>query len=113
MSSSDIYQVKESPWAKKSDSAVSQRRRGRRHGKTFDEAVNPDLAHTHRRRSRNSGFRRLQHLMKDRQFSRRFWGITLGTAGLILILLIVWDSFFRYPKPAAEQGKDIYRAVVD
>lgn len=114
MASSDIYDVKENPWAKKPDAAVSQKRRRRRHaGKTFDEAVNPDLANTHRRRSRNSEFRRFQHLMKNPDFSKKFWLITLGSFGLILALLIVWDLFFRYPKPEQEYTPQIYRAVVD
>ncbi|MCC7299481.1 MAG: hypothetical protein IT583_00170 [Verrucomicrobia bacterium] len=113
MSSSDIYEVKESPWAKKAEAAVSQQRsRRHRHGKSFDEAVNPDLAHTHRRRSRNSGVRRLQHRLKDPKFSKRFWLSTLGTAGLILVLLIVWDLFFRYPKAPEGQTPGIYRATV-
>lgn len=102
MSSSDIYEVKESPWAKKAESTASQHHRRRRHRKTYDEAVNPDLTHTHRRRSHNSGFRRLRHRLKDPQFSRKFWIAMLGTAGLILVLLIVWDFFFRYPKPAGQ-----------
>ena len=114
MASTDIYEVKESPWEKKTDAPVSQqRRRRRRPEKSFDDAVNPDLPHTHRRRSRNSGFRRLQHRLKDPAFSKKFWLITLGTAGLILALLVVWDLFFRYPKPQAEYKPSSYRAVVE
>lgn len=114
MASSDIYKVEESPWAKKPDAEVSQKRRRRRHAhKTFDEAVNPDLANTHRRRSRNSGFRRFQHLLKDPDFSKKFWLTTLGTAGAILALLIIWDLFFRYSGPEQEHTPQIYRAVVE
>ena len=114
MASSDIYNVKESPWAKKPGSPVSQQqRRRRRHSKTFDEAVNPDISHTHRRRSRNSGFRRLQHLLKRPEFSRKFWGAVLGTLGLVLILLVVWDLFLRYPKQKTDSRPEVYRAVVE
>jgi hypothetical protein len=114
MASSDIYKVEESPWAKKPDAEVSQKRRRRRHAhKTFDEAVNPDISNTHRRRSRNSGFRRFQHLLKNPDFSRKFWLTTLGTAGAILALLIVWDLFFRYPKQTPPQPQGVYRAVVE
>lgn len=111
MASSDIYKMKENPWAKKAE--APPRRRRHRHGKTFDEAVNPDISHTHRRRSRNSGFRRLQHLLKRPEFSRKFWLTILGTLGLVLTLLIVWDLFFRYPKPQAERTPGVYRAVVE
>lgn len=113
MSSSDIYEVKESPWAKKPEDPASQRRRRRRHGKTFDDAVNKDLSGTHRRRSRNSGFRRFRHLMKNPEFSKKFWLITLGGSGLILTLLIVWDLFFRYPNPETDSTPGIYREVVE
>ena len=98
MASSDIYEVKEPPWAKKAE-PPKKRRRHHEHQETFDDAVNKDLSATHRRRSHNSGFRRLQHRMKDPAFSKKFWISTLGSAGLILVLLIVWDMFFRYPDP--------------
>lgn len=114
MASSDIYEVKEPPRAKKTETPVSQQRsRRHRHGKSYDEAVNPDLPNTHRRRSRNSGFRRLQHRLKDPQFSKKFWTITLGSAGLILVLLILWDQFFRYPKPPVGRTSGAYRAVAE
>ncbi|MFA7256919.1 MAG: hypothetical protein WC047_05035 [Kiritimatiellales bacterium] len=109
MALSDIYEVKESPWMKKTDAPVSQQRsRRRRHGKSFDEAVNPDLSNTHRRRRRNSGFRRFQHRMKDPKFSKKFWISVFGTAAVILILLILWDQFFRYPKPNAERVRQAF-----
>lgn len=109
MASSDIYEVKESPWEKKTETKepVSQRRRHRKYrGKTFDEAVDRNLGATHRRRSRNSGSRRFRHLMKNPTFAKRFWIGTLGGAGLILVLLVVWDYYFRYPKstPTRTQG---------
>jgi hypothetical protein len=111
MASSDIYEVKESPWAKKpeDDSSQSRRRRRRRSQKTFDEAVNPDFANTHRRRSRNSGFRRFRHRMKNPDFSKKFWIASVSTSVLVLGVLIVWDLFFRYPKPKEEQSPEVYR----
>jgi len=111
MASSDIYEVKESPWAKKPE--PPKRRRHRRQSKAFDEAVHPDISHTHRRRSRNSGFRRFQHLLKRPDFSRKFWLTILGTLGLVLALLIVWDLFFRYPKLQPDRTQGVYRAVVE
>jgi hypothetical protein len=100
MATSDIYEVKDPPWAKKPE--PSKKRRHRRHQKTFDEAVNPDISHTHRRRHTNSGVRRFKHLLKKPEFSKKFWLTLLGVPGLILFLLIVWDLFFRYPNPQAD-----------
>jgi hypothetical protein len=110
MASSDIYDVKESPLAKKAEVPLSQ---NHRHRKTFDEAAEKDLSGTHRRRRRNSGFRRFRHRMKDPAFSKKFWIITLCTFALILTLLIVWDLFFRYPKPKTDYTPAPYRAVVE
>ncbi|NOU35433.1 MAG: hypothetical protein HOO88_01460 [Kiritimatiellaceae bacterium] len=98
MASSDIYEVKEPSWAKKAEATASQHHRRRRHNKSFDETAGVDISGTHRRRSHNSGMRRFRHRMKQPEFSRKFWFITLGSAGLILLLLIFWDLFFRYPK---------------
>ena len=110
MSSSDIYKVKESPWAaqQKKDAQPSsqRRRRGRSPGKSFDEAVNPDFANTHRRRSSNSGFRRFRHQMKKPEYSKRFWTILLSSCGSILLVLLVWDLFFRYPDELPESRNE-------
>ena len=109
MASSDIYEAKEPPWAKKAEPPKKRRRQRRQ--ETFDEAANKDLSVTHRRRSRNSGFRRLRHRLKDPSFSKKFWIGILGSAGLILALLIVWDLFFRYPDPYAKLMPAVHRAV--
>jgi hypothetical protein len=111
MASSDIYEVKESPWAKPPEPTKTRRRR--RHQKTFDEAVSPDISNTHRRRSHNSGFRRFQHLMKNSEFSKKFWITMLATAGLTLAALIVWDLFFRYPNRQPDRAQGVYRAIVE
>ena len=113
MSTSDIYGIQEPPWAKKPEPPQKPGRR-RRHRKSFDEAVNPDLPNTHRRRSHNSGFRRFQHLLKKPEFSQKFWLATIGTLGLILAVLILWDLFFRYPNPQAQPGHTQgYRVIVE
>ena len=112
MSSSDIYEVKEPLWAKNAQSPKPPRRRHRRPRETFDDAVNKDISGTHIRRSHNSGLRRFRHLMKRPEFSKKFWITVLGTSGLILVLLIVWDLFFRYPKPQAEKAQGIQHSVV-
>jgi hypothetical protein len=106
MASSDIYSIKEPP---------GQNRPSRRHRRTksFDETTQNDVAASHRRRSGNSGFRRFRHLMKKPDFSKKFWTVVMGTLGLILVLLIVWDFFFRYSAPAPDDSQDIYEAVAE
>ena len=108
---SDIYDLKESPWANRPE--TPKKRRRRHAGKTFDEAVNPDLTNTHRRRSRNSGFRRFRHLLKNPGFSKKFWFSLLGSVGLILMVLIIWDLFFRYPAGRPDASPAAYRTTAE
>ncbi len=96
MSSSDIYHMKEPPWEAKKNPPVTRRRR---RSKSFDETGEKDLSKTHNRRRKNSGARRFRHLMKKPEFSRKFWTITLTALILILVALVIWDRFFRYPPP--------------
>lgn len=37
--------------------------------------------------------------MKKPEFNRTFWVITLSVGALILLLLLLWDQFLRYPNP--------------
>jgi len=105
MESSDIYKTKEPK--KKSSS------RRRRHSReTFDEAINKDVSKTNSRRSRNSGFRHFQHLMRKPEFNKKFWTITLSVCGLILALLLLWDRFLRYPSQEPGYESEPYRAVI-
>lgn len=108
MPSSDIYHVQESPWAKKQDNPPVSRRR-RRSNRSFDEEMNKDLSQTHRRRRKNSGFRRFRHLLKKPEFSRRFWITVLVSMGIVLVALVIWDRFFRSPeKPDYSQDPAVY-----
>jgi len=101
MSSSDIYEVKESPWVKKEETPAAPRRRRRtRSLPSFDEVVHKDVSKTNRRRHGNSGFRRFQHLMKKPSFNKKFWTILLSVFTLLLVLLILWDRFGRYSDSA-------------
>jgi hypothetical protein len=106
--SSDIYEVKESPWAEQTKNAppTSQRRRRRRRQKSFEEATNKEMSQTHQRRSKNFGFRRLRHQLKKPEFSKKFWLISFGVGGSILAILMLWEAFFRYPNVAPRQGGD-------
>jgi len=110
MPSSDIYKVQEPPGAKKEEaSSTSSRRRRSRSSESYDEVMDKDITKTNRRRNKNSGFRRFRHLLKKPDFSRNFWTIILSVAGLILVSLIIWDFFFRYPNDGPHQsGGDNY-----
>lgn len=109
MPSSDIYHVQESPWEKKQDDPPASRRRRRRSKEGFDEVTHKDLSKTHRRRRKNSGARRLRHLLKKPDFSRKFWITILVSLGMILILLVIWDRFFRTPdKPDYSKDPSVY-----
>lgn len=108
MPSSDIYNIKESPWAKKEETPPEPKRRRRRSSESFDEAVNKDVSRTNRRRQKNSGFRRFRHLMKKPEFSKKFWAIALSVGAGILLVLLIWDWFFRYPNPEPEYSGDAY-----
>ncbi len=114
MASSDIYETKESPWAKKDDASPTsqRRRRSRRSPESFDDVINKDVSQTHRRRRRNVGFRRFQHLMRKPEFNKKFWTITLSVCALILILLLLWDRFLRYPNQKPEYSPNAYRTVI-
>jgi hypothetical protein len=112
MDSSDIYDVKEPPWANKPP-APKKRRRQHPRVETFDEAVNKNVSGTHLRRSHNRGFRHFRHRLKDPDFSKKFWTITLGSVGAVLLVMVVWDLFFRYPDPDAKYTPNAYHAVVE
>ncbi len=110
MESSDIYKTKEvAPVAPKKKSSSRRRSRSR---ETFDEVINKDVSKTNQRRSRNSGFRHFQHLMRKPEFNKKFWTITLSTFGLILALLLLWDRFLRYPNQESGHEAEPYRAEI-
>jgi hypothetical protein len=114
MASSDIYESKELPGAKNEDALLTsqRRRRSRRSPQSFDEVINEDVSETHRRRCRNTGLRRFQHLMRKPEFNKKFWTITLSIFGLILALLLLWDRFLRYPNQEPGYEPDTYRTVI-
>ena len=101
MPSSDIYKVKETSQGKATSAPVASSRLRHRPA-SFDETVQKDLSRTNRRRHRNSGFRRFRHLMKKPDFSKKFWMIVLSAGFLILVLVVIWDWFFRYSAEAPE-----------
>ncbi|MGE4488833.1 MAG: hypothetical protein AB7E95_04720 [Kiritimatiellales bacterium] len=114
MGSTDIYEVKENPWAERMKNPPSSpRRRRRSQGKSFEETVGEDRSQTHRRRSKNSGLRRFRHQMKKPAYSRKFWLTSTIVFVSVLLVLMVWDLFFRYPKQKPTAEPEVYRAVVE
>lgn len=113
MPSTDIYHVKEPAWAKAQKPDSRKRRRRRPRTETFDETVNKDVSRTHRRRSKNSGLRRFIHLMRKPEFSKKFWTIALSVFGSILLILLIWDWFFRYAPETEPDYGDAYEMQVD
>ncbi len=110
--SSDIYEVKESPWAVNAKNPPAASRRQRRHKKTsFDEVTNGDLSKTHRRRRRNGGLRRFRHNMKKKDFSRKFWSALFILGGSILAVITIWDTFFRYPETVSTDPVEEFARV--
>lgn len=112
MSSSDIYEVKESPWTKKQEPSRPSSRRQRRPIESFDDAVNKDVSATHRRRRNNSGIRRFRHLMKKPGYSKKFWTIVLSIFGFVIGSLLIWDLFFRYPRESSSYEPESVRIEI-
>ncbi len=110
-SSSDIYEVHESPRLKQASQAPSKRRHRRR--ESFDDAVTGDLLAANRRRSRNSGLRRFLHLLKKPDYSKKFWLTVLGIFVAVILVLFIWDLFFRYPDRELDYTGHVYRAVAE
>jgi len=105
MAASDIYEVKESPWASRISPDDHSSRRRRRSRLTSSQAAERDLSKSRIRRSGNRGFRRLIHLMKKKTAGGRFWVLVLAFLGVLLAALIVWDLFFRYPDQGPGEAK--------
>lgn len=50
--------------------------------------------------------------MRKPEFNKKFWTITLSVCALILILLLLWDRFLRYPNQKPEYSPNAYRTVI-
>ena len=83
---SDIYKQRpEIPVAK----SVNRRRRRRSAADgTFDETK------TRRRRSKNSGLRRLLHLFRKEENEKRIWISALVVALVVLLIVGIWQFWY-------------------
>jgi len=96
MSDTDIYKNRQPMPV--TGTKPKRRRRRSSNSEVFDETGN------RRRRSKNSGFRRLLHLLRKPKNEKRFWlGLLIGTA-VILIFIAIWQ-FWYMEQLARKQSK--------
>ncbi len=89
MSNIDIYKNREPlPGVPKESRPKKGRRRRSASQRAFD-----DTGHR-RRRTKNSGFRRLLHLARKDKNEKRFWWGLLITIVVGLTLLAIWQFFY-------------------
>ena len=90
MSDTDIYKKREPmPYTNSpSKRAGARRRRSSRTRRAFDD-------NSRKRRSRNSGLRRLLHLYRKKDAERYVWWSALVTLVIGLILLAIWQFVIR------------------
>ena len=99
MSETDIYKSRERG---QGASGASHSRKGRRRRSSNLRSFNET---ERRRRSKNSGFRRLLHVLRKSENERYFWK---GFLFLVLVLLVgigIWQ-FWYMEKVAREQSKE-------
>ena len=83
MSDTDIYKNRERmPYGDKRPRRSTRRRRSDSQ-RAFDD-------HTRKRRSRNSGLRRLLHLYRKKESEKVIWLSVLTVAVVVLVLLAIW-----------------------
>ena len=88
MSDTDIYKNRERmPYGDKRPRRSTRRRRSASQ-RAFDD-------HSRKRRSRNSGLRRLLHLYRKKESEKVIWLSVLTVAVVVLVLLAIWQFWIR------------------
>ena len=88
MSDTDIYKSRERlPYGDKRPRR-SSRRRASDPQRAFDD-------HTRKRRSKNSGIRRILHLYRKKENERVVWLSVLICTATVLIVLAIWQFWIR------------------
>ena len=87
MSDTDIYKNREPlPYGNKRPKRSSRRRSDS--SRAFDD-------HSRKRRSKNSGLRRLIHLYRKKENEKLIWWSVLVSVAVILIVLAIWQFWIR------------------
>lgn len=91
MSEDDIYKQREPmPYGSgQNRKRFSNRRRSSGPKRAFDDP-------SRKRRSRNSGLRRLLHLYRKKESEKIFWWTTISILVVFLVALALWQFVFRY-----------------
>jgi hypothetical protein len=101
MSDTDIYKNREAmPIGGKSPKKKRHRRSASR--RAFDED------HNRKRRSKNSGFRRLLHLTRKSDNEKYFWGSIGITIVVVLVLIAIWQFWVAEVLVRSEESKNDY-----
>lgn len=94
MADTDIYKNRERmPVSRENTRRYSKKKRHSSHG---------DGDRPRKRRSKNSGFRRLLHLYRKEKTQRIFWWTVILTIISLLIYAIIWDLVIK-PKKLYEK----------
>ena len=102
MSETDIYKNREPlPYGSTNPKRPHRRRHSTREHKAFDD-------HSRKRRSRNSGLRRMLHLYRKKDNEKVFWWTVLGTVVLVLGLLAIWQFGVREHRIRKQEMQDDY-----
>ncbi len=99
---SDIYKQREPmPYGNRSPKRSGRRRRSSGPKQPFDD-------HSRKRRSTNSGLRRLLHLYRKKENEKVFWWSVLGTVVVVVGLLAIWQFGIREYQIRKQNNRDDY-----
>ena len=102
MSDTDIYKKREPmPYGSRHPKRPSRRRRSSESQRAFDD-------HSRKRRSRNSGLRRILHLYRKSENEKYFWWTIGTTLAVVLLVLAVWQFVIREVQIRKQSEQDDY-----
>ena len=102
MSDTDIYKKREPmPYGNRHPKRSSRRRRSADSERAFDD-------HSRKRRSKNSGLRRLLHLYRKEENEKYFWWTITVTAVVLVVGLAIWQFVIREQAIRKQDQQDDY-----
>lgn len=99
MSETDIYKNREPMPYSEGKSERTRHRRHSTHQRSFDD-------HTRKRRSRNSGLRRLLHLYRKKESEKIVWLSMLVLTVLVLLGIALWQYVIMEHRIRIEEEKN-------